>query len=101
MNLLYLIAMYGPNYLGNLIHREIGHEFQKRGHSFWVFALAARREVPDGKVETREENIPVHRAIAAGQWHDDALNALGKPLFHYDRFASGWRHLQHYLGQHP
>jgi glycosyltransferase involved in cell wall biosynthesis len=101
MNLLYVIAMYGPNYLGNLIHREIGHEFQKRGHSFSVFALAAERERRGQESDTREENIPVHRAIAAGRLGENALNALGKPFLHYDRFAAGWWHLRRYLAQHP
>lgn len=101
MNLLYLIAMYGPQYLGNLIHRELGHEFQRRGHSFRVFALSSTQERGARPGDTLEENIPVHRALTAGHPAPDAVNALVKPFLHYDRFGMGWWTLRRYLVRHP
>lgn len=118
MKILYVIAMYGPEYLANLIHREIGLEFVKRRHSFSVFALASARELsrpdtlqtPDrlscDKLRrqtcqvSNEDGIAVHRALAAGRPFPDALNAVAKPLFHYDRFGAGWWYLSRYLAQH-
>lgn len=104
MKILYVIAMYGPEYLANLIHREIGLEFVKRGHSFDVFALASAREIsrPLRFSETSRvsDGINVHRALAAGRAFPDVLNAVAKPLLHYDRFGAGWWYLSRYLAQH-
>ncbi len=101
MQLLYLIAMYGPEYLGNLIHRELGHEFQKRGHTFRVFALSSVQERRGQASDSVEESIAVHRALTAGNFSANALNAIGKPFLHYDRFAMGWWKLKTYLARHP
>lgn len=101
MNLLYLIAMYGTEYLGNLIHRELGHEFQNAGHSFSVFALASAQERRSAPADTLEENVAVHRALAAGKFAPNLVNAAAKPFFHYERFGMGWWTLKRYLGQHP
>lgn len=101
MNILYLIAMYGPQYLGNLIHREIGHEFQKQGHSFQVFALASSRDSVNQPADTVEETIPIHRALAAGPFVPNAVNAVARPWLHYDRFGMGWLTLRRYLERHP
>lgn len=92
--------MYGPEYLGNLIHRELGQEFVKRQHSFDVFALASAREMRGRARDTQEEEIRVHRAVAAGTTGSDALNALTKPFLHYDRFGAGWLALERYLRGH-
>lgn len=100
MNILYLIAMYGPQYLGNLIHREIGEEFVRRGHTFQVFTLASAREHVDIASQRAGDGIEVHRALAAGRALPDALNALTKPLLHYDRFGAGWWYLSRFLAQH-
>lgn len=101
MNILYLIAMYGPQYLGNLIHREIGHAFQQQGHTFRVFALASSRDQFNPPADTIEESIPVHRALTAGQFVPNAVNAVTRPWLHYDRFGMGWLTLRRYLDQHP
>ncbi len=101
MQLLYLIAMYGAEYLGNLIHRELGHEFQKRGHTFRVFALSSAQERRGQPADSIEEHIGVHRALTAGNVPANALNAIGKPFLHYDRFAMGWWKLRTYLARHP
>jgi glycosyltransferase involved in cell wall biosynthesis len=98
LRVLYVIAMYGPEYLGNLIHRELGEEFVKRGHTFDVFALVSAREPREGG-ERREGDIRVHRAVAAGTPMADALNALAKPFLHYDRFGAGWLALRQYLAR--
>ncbi len=44
MRILYVIAMYGPEYLGNLIHRELGQELMRRGHTFEVLALTQLKQ---------------------------------------------------------
>ncbi len=97
MRILYVIAMYGSEYLGNLIHRELGHEFIQRGHIFDVFALASARERRTQPTVNVEQGIRVERAIAAGSTRTDALNALAKPFLHYDRFSAGWLALTRYL----
>ncbi|MBI4670252.1 MAG: glycosyltransferase [Chloroflexi bacterium] len=101
MRILYVIAMYGPEYLGNLIHRELGHEFTQRGHTFDVFALSAAREMQGRAADSIEQDIHVHRAVAAGYALPNALNALAKPFLHYDRFGAGLVALARYLWQHP
>lgn len=101
MRILYVIAMYGPEYLGNLIHRELGHEFLKRGHTFEVFALSAAREMQGRAADSIEQDIRVHRAVAAGRAAPNALNALAKPLLHYDRFGAGLLALARYLRRRP
>lgn len=101
MRILYVIAMYGAGYLGNLIHRELGHEFQAHGHTFEVFALAAAQELGGRPAETIEQDIRVHRAVAAGEPLANAWNALARPVLHYERFGAGWRALEHYLRVHP
>lgn len=100
MNILYLIAMYGPQYLGNLIHREIGHAFQAQGHTFHVFALASARDTVNRPADTVEDAIPVHRALTAGQLVPNAVNAVTRPLLHYDRFGMGWLTLRRYMAEH-
>src|SRR6476620_9018495 len=97
MRILYVIAMYGAEYLGNLIHQELGLEFEKRGHTFQVFALRALGELRDKPTDSVEQGIPVHRALGAGTAGMDALNALVKPLFHYERFGAGVPQLARYL----
>lgn len=101
MQLLYLIAMYGEQYLGNLIHRELGHEFQKQGHGLRVFAFSSAHELRGHTSDTIEENIAVHRALTAGKFSANALNALAKPFLQYDRFGMGWWKLRQYLARHP
>ncbi len=101
MRILYVIAMYGPEYLGNLIHRELGLEFTARGHTFDVFALASAREMQGRSVDRTEQGLQVHRAIAAGTTPTNALNALTKPFLHYDRFGAGLRALRKFLRQRP
>lgn len=101
MRVLYVIAMYGAEYLGNLIHRELGQEFVARGHAFDVFALASAREMNGRATESIEQGIRVHRATAAASTRADVLNALAKPLLHYDRFGAGWMALARYLRAQP
>lgn len=101
MNVLYVIAKYGEDHSGNLIHRELGHEFQRHGHSFRVFAFASARELKGRTSETLEENIRVQRAVVAGTFFSDAVNALTKPLLQYDRFVTGTQALGKFLAQNP
>jgi glycosyltransferase involved in cell wall biosynthesis len=101
MNILYLIAMYGSQHLGNLIHREIGHRFQEQGHTFRVFALSSWNERRHQPAETVEEDITVHRAVTAGRTAPNVVNAAARPWLHYDRFGMGWWTLQRYLADHP
>ncbi len=96
MRVLYVIAMYGAEYLGNLIHRELAHEFLKHGHSFDVFAFGSARK-GERSGQAVEQGIAIHRAVTAGTTATDALNALVKPLFHYDRFGAGWWALRRFL----
>lgn len=100
LRILYVIAMYGEAYLGNLIHRELGHELQQRGHTFEVFAFAsARHGEPPG--HSVEQGIAVERGVTAGTPLTDGLNALAKPFFRYDRFGAGWLALRRYLNRAP
>lgn len=101
MRILYVIAMYGSGYLGNLIHRELGHEFLQRGHTFDVFALASAREREARPGVHIEQGIRVTRAIAAGNRRSAALNALTKPILHYERFGAGWFALAKFLRAQP
>jgi glycosyltransferase involved in cell wall biosynthesis len=101
MRILYVIAMYGPEYLGNLIHRELGLEFIQHGHTFDVFALASAREMQGRAVESVEQSLRVHRAVAAGDTRVNVINALAKPLLHYERFGAGWVALARFLRQQP
>jgi len=100
LKILYVIAMYGAEYLGNQIHRELGHEFQKRGHAFQVFALASAREMRGREHDVIEDNIPIHRATAAGTTAHNLINALTRPFLHYDRFGAGLFALKKYLATH-
>lgn len=101
MRILYVIAMYGPQYLGNLIHRELGHEFIRRGHTFDVLALTGAREQNPPMTHDAEHGIRVERAIAAGNLQTNALNALAKPFLHYDRFGAGLWRLKRFLAARP
>lgn len=99
MRILYVIAMYGAEYLGNLIHQELGIEFQKRGHTLQVFALKAEKKLSGKPADSVEEGIAVHRAVGAGTGGIDAMNALVKPVFHYNRFGAGVWQLARYLSR--
>lgn len=101
MKILYVIAKYGADHSGNLIHREVGHEFQRHGHTFEVFAYASARELEGRGEATVEENIRVHRAAVAGTRITDAVNLLTKPVLQYDRFITGTLALKRFLAQHP
>jgi glycosyltransferase involved in cell wall biosynthesis len=101
MRILYVIAMYGPQYLGNLIHRELGQTFIGRGHTFEVFALTSVREQNAQPSSDAEQGIRVERAVAAGNLQTNAFNALAKPFLHYDRFGAGLWRLKRYLAARP
>ncbi len=101
MRILYVIAMYGSEYLGNLIHRELGQELIRRGHTFEVVALTHARDQTAEPGARTEHGIRVTRAVAAGNFETNALNALAKPFFHYDRFGAGWWALQNFLRAQP
>ncbi len=101
MQILYLIAMYGPRYLGNIIHQELGHEFQAHGHTIQVFALSSAQERGHQPADTIESDIAVHRALTAGTFASNLANRLVKPIFHYERFGMGWWTLRNFLTQHP
>lgn len=100
MRLLYLIAMYGPRYLAGITHTEIGHEFQRHGHEFSVFALAARNEISGPEADTIEENIAVHRAVSAGTPLLELTNRVTQPIFKYERFVTGLTHYTRFLSHH-
>lgn len=93
--------MYGAEHLGNLIHRELAHEFQRAGHTVQVFAFAGVRERRGLPADSVEQGVAVHRALTAGQFTSNAVNALVKPLVQYDRFGMGWWKLRSYLRAHP
>jgi glycosyltransferase involved in cell wall biosynthesis len=99
LNVLYVIAHFGADRLGNLIHRELGHAFQERGHRFDVLAFASASELQAHAIETVEDGIQVHRAPVAGTLATDAVNAATKPLLHYDRFATGTWAIRSYFAR--
>jgi glycosyltransferase involved in cell wall biosynthesis len=100
MRILYFIAMYGSQFLGQEIHRELLHEFQARGHDVAVFALAGREQNVARDQPTLEENIPVFRARVDRGTLDRALNLLGKPIFVYNRFLSGLSAYSKHVARH-
>lgn len=101
MRLLYVIAKYGADNTGNLIHRELGQELIQYGHTFDVFAFASARDPLVSPAVTVEQGIRVKRAISAGTLTTDALNAAAKPFLHYDRFAPGAWALRNFLRRQP
>lgn len=101
MKLLYALAAYGDQELANIVHREVGEIFLARGHQFSVFALASSRQIGARSRDTIEDNIPVHRAVAAGRVPDDLTNRATRPFFQYDRFATGVVRFRSYLSHHP
>src|SRR5215210_2533751 len=101
MKILYVIAKYGADHSGNLIHRELGHAFQQHKHTFEVFAYASARELKGRGEATEEEGIRVHRAVVAGTKATDGINRLTKPMLHYDRFITGTLALRRFLANHP
>jgi glycosyltransferase involved in cell wall biosynthesis len=101
MNLLYLIAMYGTQYLASVVHRDLGHQFQERGHTFSVLALASQRELGAAARSTLEDNIPVQRVAAAGRADLDLVNAVTTPVFKYNRFVTGLAACTRYSLAHP
>ena len=58
-------------------------------------------QIGEHNQNTLEENIPVHRAVAAGRVSDDIVNRATQPFLHYDRFATGVLRFRSYLAQHP
>lgn len=91
--------MYGAEYLGNLIHQELGIEFLRRGHTMQVFALEAKKKLSGKPADSVEEGIAVHRAVGAGTGGIDFFNALVKPIFHYNRFGAGAWQLARYVSR--
>ncbi len=101
MRLLYVIAAYGREFLGGEIHRELLTEIRGLGHQVSVFALASSGRRAARLQPTLEDGISVFRAAADRSLVDRGLNALTRPIFHYDRFAAAWRQLAAYLITNP
>lgn len=100
MRLLYFLAMYGKEHLGQEIHRELIEFMQARGHSVRVFALAGREQAVASVQPSTEEGIPVYRHVVNDGVLDRGLNRVSKPLFVYDRFLAGLRHYGNHAKQH-
>ena len=104
MNILYLIAVYGPEYMAGEIHRELGRELASLGHGFSVLAFeseAGRREREGRRGAWDDDGFPVYRRVTAGLPGIDLLNRLARPLLKYERFLPAERALSRHLRDHP
>lgn len=83
MRIGYFIGAYGPQFLGNEIHEEIGCLLKEAGHEFEV--LVPVHERPGGR-ERRQEvlnGITVHHLPLAGGMASKGLDCLSTQLFSY------------------
>jgi glycosyltransferase involved in cell wall biosynthesis len=101
VNLLYVIAAYGPEYMAGEIHRELGMQIVRQGDRFSVLTFDSAREEQARARATGpwdRDPIPVFRSVTAGRPLFDAVNLLFRPVVRYERFLpASWavaRHLR-------
>ena len=104
MNILYLIAVYGAEYMAGEIHRELGRELVELGEGFSVLAFESEGERRDreGRREVWDQDgFPVYRRVTAGLARLDLVNRIARPLLKYERFLPAHRALAGHLRDHP
>jgi teichuronic acid biosynthesis glycosyltransferase TuaC len=104
VNLLYVIAAYGPEYMAGEIHRELGREIVRQGDHFSVLSFDSAREEQararaigpwDG------DPVPVFRSVTAGRPFLDVVNMLVRPVARYERFLPAYWAVARHLRTHP
>ena len=105
MNLLYLIAAYGPEYMAGEIHRELGQELVRLGAGFSVFTFESEGERRDRESQQpwawADDGFPVYRSVTAGRLLLDLVNRAARPLLKYERFLPAEWALSRHLREHP
>lgn len=104
MNILYLIAVYGPEYMGGEIHRELGQELVRLGEGFSVLAFESeggRRDRESRRGAWEDDGFPVYREVTAGLTRLDLVNRIARPLLKYESFLPAQRALSRHLREHP
>lgn len=104
MNILYLIAVYGPEYMAGEIHRELGQELVRLGEGFSVLAFESeggRRDRESRRGPWEDDGFPVYREVTAGLPRLNLVNRIARPLLKYERFLPAERALSRHLREHP
>ncbi len=90
MHILHFISAYGPAYIGNEIHGELGRAIMARGHRYSVLTLAGR-DVPRGLHIWDDGGITVYEMGRGRGIFARGEGILSTRLFHYQPFLFALR----------
>ena len=95
--LLYIIPRYARDLMGNQIHTEVIHWWQRQQIHVDLLCFDANTSR-----ETFEllDNIPVYRLPISQSFATKAVNRAVNPLIHYPYFPGLLRAYRHFLSQH-
>jgi glycosyltransferase involved in cell wall biosynthesis len=85
VHILHVISAYGPAYIGNEIHGELGHVFVSRGHRYSVLTLAGHG-APRGLRIWDDGGVTVYEMGRGRGRLARAEGMLSTRLFHYQPF---------------
>lgn len=96
MHILHFISAYGPTYVANAIHRELGEAMIARGHRYSVLTLAGHQS-PPGLHRWEDGSIAVYAAGRGRGYSDRIESELSKWIFHYPPFLFLLRSYGHWM----
>lgn len=80
MKIGYFIIAYGPEFISNEVHEELGLRMRERGHEFVALTLTSEGQQPLQRRES-ENGIPIYKIRVGG--HNQRL---AQTIFHYNNF---------------
>ena len=101
MKILYVVGAYGQRYIANEIHRELLHEFARRGHQCIVYAGVTPDELQGDPVSYMDGSIAVQRQLIDARGRDRVAAEIGQRVLRYPRFVPLLRGLRRVLREHP
>ncbi len=98
MRILYVIPRYAQDLMGNRIHTEVIHCWQKEGVEVEVVCFAAGQSRPISEVV---EGIPVHRLPLNRSLPEKAINRVAGTLLRYPYFPGALQQYRAFLRRNP
>lgn len=101
MKIVYVLGAYGARYIANEIHRELVHEYARRGHHVVVYAGVTPGELGDEPVSYRDGPVEVRRQLIDTRGRHKIAAEAGRRIFRYPRFVPLLAGLRRVLAEHP
>jgi len=103
VKIVYFIIAYGPEFISNEVHEELGLRMRERGHEFVALTLTGRgsdQQRRAGLLRSESQNgVPIYKIVIGG---DPRRAKLADAILHYNNFftvLAGYKQFLHEYGR--